>query len=434
MLRSMHESSAISPILDSIPQPLKRFSSDVSALVVPKVILCSSRAWSSLSVATVGSFKYLHWYIWLFDNVFTLGLFTSAAVALLCHKLMLLALHTPLSTIGLIFAGPFLFVFDIITLLLLYHGLRAATKRAWRFIAGSAAMFIMGSSAMFGSLYFEGNAELDWGRGVEVKLISLSLTIKVISGWKFLSKFLMEGNEACITLFTMYLLPGMLAVVVRLMSSWNGRATPQLQVEQEFTFQPRGARRLLSIPLVQFILVLLVGTIFLPANPWRHLTTTLVYDIISTISTVLITQQLRNITPKLVEVDFGSNPLGDLNYNPANDPYYITNMDEPIDAFIESALEGVQFTNVVHIILESMREDSFPYDENGLLHQHIQENMEPAENGVPVTTENVTPFIASLAENTISWHTVWSTILYTPKAMMGCKRATYIANFKFFVE
>jgi hypothetical protein len=143
---------------------------------------------------------------------------------------------------------------------------------------------------------------------------------------------------------------------------------------------------------------------------------------------------LKNITPEFPAVDFGSNPLGDLNYNPANDPYYITNMDEPIDEFIASALEGVQFTNVFHIILESMREDSFPYDENGLLHQHIQENMEPAENGVPVTTENITPFIASLAENTISWHTVWSTIPYTHKAMMGCKRATYIANFKFFVE
>jgi hypothetical protein len=115
----------------------------------------------------------------------------------------------------------------------------------------------------------------------------------------------------------------------------------------------------------------------------------------------------------------GSNPLGNHNYDPKHDPYYISNLDQPIDAFIASALEGTRFTNVFHIVLESMREDSFPYDESGLLHQHIQKNLEPAKDGVPLTTKNITPFIASLAEHTLSWHTVWASVPYTHKAMLG---------------
>jgi len=74
----------------------------------------------------------------------------------------------------------------------------------------------------------------------------------------------------------------------------------------------------------------------------------------------------------------------------------------------------------MHIVLESMREDSFPYDEEGLLARHIKLNEEPpAEGGTPITTETITPFIASLADHTISWHTMWSTIPYTHKAMLG---------------
>jgi len=145
----------------------------------------------------------------------------------------------------------------------------------------------------------------------------------------------------------------------------------------------------------------------------------MVYVVIHAISIVIITHNVRDNTIDCPTMNTGSNPLGNLNYDPTDDPYYISNLDQPIDAFIASALEGTRFTNIFHIVLESMRDDSFPYDENGLLHQHIQENLEAAEDGVPVTTGNITPFIASLAENTLSWHTVWATVPYTHKAMLG---------------
>jgi hypothetical protein len=178
-------------------------------------------------------------------------------------------------------------------------------------------------------------------------------------------------------------------------------------------------RRFLAIPFVPFALFLLVGALFLPRQPWQHMTETLVYDVISAISTVIITESLHGSRRTCNATTVGSNPLGSLNYNPADDPYYVSNLDQPVDDFIASALEGTEFTNVVHIILESMREDSFPFQEDGLLNQHIINNLEVAEGGTPINTQTITPFIASLAENTISWHTVWSTIPYTHKAMLG---------------
>jgi hypothetical protein len=149
------------------------------------------------------------------------------------------------------------------------------------------------------------------------------------------------------------------------------------------------------------------------------MTETLVYDVISAISTVIITESLHGSRQTCNGTTVGSNPLGSLNYNPADDPYYVSNLDQPVDDFIASALEGTEFTNIVHIILESMREDSFPFQEDGLLNQHIIHNVGAAEGGTPINTQTITPFIASLAENTISWHTVWSTIPYTHKAMLG---------------
>ena len=80
---------------------------------------------------------------------------------------MILVLHRPLPLLGLFFAWPFLFVFDLITIILLYHGL-ASTTPAWRITAGIVAILMISLSAMFASLYFEANAELNWGRSAEV--------------------------------------------------------------------------------------------------------------------------------------------------------------------------------------------------------------------------------------------------------------------------
>jgi hypothetical protein len=64
--------------------------------------------------------------------------------------------------------------------------------------------------------------------------------------------------------------------------------------------------------------------------------------------------------------------------------------------------------------------DSFPWDEQGALHNHILQNSMLVENGTAVTTSNITPFIQSLAANTISWETVFSLCTLSNKAMIGC--------------
>jgi hypothetical protein len=113
--------------------------------------------------------RYVRSYSYLFDNGFVLGLFTSAAVALFSHKILVIILHRPWSTWGLVFAGPFLFVFDVITLILLYYAL-ASMRIAWRITGSIVAVLIVSLSAMFASLYFEANAEINWGRSVAVSI------------------------------------------------------------------------------------------------------------------------------------------------------------------------------------------------------------------------------------------------------------------------
>jgi len=192
---------------------------------------------------------------------------------------------------------------------------------------------------------------------------------------------------------------------------WDDDVSPQL-----------GPRRFAKFPVIHIAAFLVVGTLFLPAHPWRHMTSTLIYDVVSATSMGLVTKHFSHKAHNCLSNILGANPLGNLNYNPAEDPYYISNLDQPVDPFIASALEGLQFKNIFHIILESMRDDSYPYKEGGLLDKHIKENMEripESEGGVPVTTENITPFISSLAENIISWETMWSTIPFTDKALLG---------------
>ena len=249
--------------------------------------------------------------------------------------------------------------------------------------------------------------------------------MKVVSQWKFFKKIMAQGNGAFTKAFLIYIIPGLFAMLGRSSSvpytrHRRSRGSSFIQDTMEIMSRSQRLRRVRDNPLVLLSIALLIGTIFLPAQPWRHLTSTIIYDVISAISTVIITQHFKEKTSSWSPMDAGSNPLGNLNYNPADDPYYISNLDQPIDPFIASALKGAKFTNIFHIVLESMREDSFPYNENGFLHQHILKHHEPVEDGIPVTTENVTPFIASLAENTLSWHTLWTTVPFTHKAMIGC--------------
>jgi hypothetical protein len=167
---------------------------------------------------------------------------------------------------------------------------------------------------------------------------------------------------------------------------------------------------------------------FMPESPWRSLTSTLAYDVTTAVSGVFLHEIFHgsgNNTCDDQSHRVGSHPLGTLRYNPAEDPYYVSNLDKELDPFLAEVLRDVKFTNIVHIVLESMREDSFPYDENGLLHKHILENETPVKGGTPVTSENLTPFINSLAENTLQWHTMWATIPYTHKSMLGCNPLSF---------
>ena len=106
-------------------------------------------------------------YLFSLDNLFALGLLTSSIVALFAHKVTIILLHRPLPALGVIFLGPFLFVFDLISLALVYLGL-ASPQRAWQILAGFISIVIISCSATFVSLYLEANAELNWGRSVEV--------------------------------------------------------------------------------------------------------------------------------------------------------------------------------------------------------------------------------------------------------------------------
>jgi hypothetical protein len=223
--------------------------------------------------------------------------------------------------------------------------------------------------------------------------------------------------------FMVYLFFGAAAMFARRFMESRESRSDLLESEKhevaESTMKSGALRRFLSAPLIPTILFLLIGAMFLPRQPWKHMTATLLYDVVGTISSAIITKSLRDMRGDCNVAALGSNPLGNLNYNPAEDPYYISNLDSPMDPFIAKVLEGTQFTNIVHIVLESMRADSYPWNENGDLMKHIKDNFEFVEGGPAVTTSNITPFIDSVAQHTLQWETVWATIPFTHKAMLG---------------
>ena len=184
------------------------------------------------------------------------------------------------------------------------------------------------------------------------------------------------------------------------------------------TFRVR-LRKLVNTPFVALTFGLIVCGLFLPSQPWQQMTSSLLLDVIGSIASVFVSKTVRHMFAPAGSSNYGSNPLGNLNYNPWEDPYYISNLDSPIDEFIAEALDGVKFQNIVHIVLESVRADCFPFQEQGPFVNYIKDNFRPHKNGSAITTANITPFIASLAENTISWDTMWSIVPFTHKALLG---------------
>lgn len=124
-------------------------------------------------------FSHVHSFLFSLDSVLALGVLTVSIIALLAHKITIILLHGPLPTLGVIVFGPFLFVFDLITLILLYRGL-SSPNRAWQILAGFIGVVITSCSATFVSLYIEANAEVNWGRSVEVSTLSFTSDVDCI--------------------------------------------------------------------------------------------------------------------------------------------------------------------------------------------------------------------------------------------------------------
>ena len=230
-----------------------------------------------------------------------------------------------------------------------------------------------------------------------------------------------SGNDGPAKTFLMFSLFGIAAIISRITM---GKLYPEHSYndsEEKFPTERPKKRLVQRHPAFFFVIFLLFGTIFIPRDPWKHMSSTILYDVISAISTTIVEKSLREMQPNCPStVASGGHPLISTNYSPAKDPFYISNLNEPVIPWIAEAIKDLEITNVVQIVLESVRADSYPFEENGLLHQHIKNKLHLAENGVPITTETVTPFIASLANHTIVWNNTWSICPLTHKAMLGC--------------
>jgi len=372
-----------------------------------------------VSLASVIPF-YIQTFLFSLDNTFALGLFAASSNALIAHKVTVILLHEPLRTVSIILFAPFLFVFDIITLIIL-HRVLASKYRVLQIFAGILCIAIISCSATFVASYIETNAAINWGRSLEVQRYSGQADVQVFSNWKIYSKILAQGEGTSRDVFIVYVGVGCGTMLARIgcqkRDRWETLATAESRKETR--------RKFINQPHVRLLLLLVIGNLFLP-QPWRQMASTLLFDTVISISSVLIIKHLRNLAGDSVKgSDFGDNPLGNLNYNPSNDPFYISNLDSPIHEFVAEALGGLEFTNVVHIVLESMRADSYPFKEDGHLATYIERSFDKPTGAKPITASNVSPFITSLAEQTISWETMWATVPFTHKAMLGRKTKVF---------
>src|SRR5271170_1052048 len=115
-----------------------------------------------VSLASVIPF-YIQTFLFSLDNTFALGLFAASSNALIAHKVTVILLHEPLRTVSIILFAPFLFVFDIITLIIL-HRVLASKYRVLQIFAGILCIAIISCSATFVASYIETNAAINWGR------------------------------------------------------------------------------------------------------------------------------------------------------------------------------------------------------------------------------------------------------------------------------
>jgi hypothetical protein len=103
------------------------------------------------------------------DGPLALGVFSTASVALITHKALIIWIHRPLSILKFLLLSPFLFAFDFVSLLALFAGF-LSPNRLVRGIASLASLFVSLCSAGFASYYSTVNAELNWGRSIKVRI------------------------------------------------------------------------------------------------------------------------------------------------------------------------------------------------------------------------------------------------------------------------
>jgi hypothetical protein len=101
------------------------------------------------------------------DDPLALGVFSTASVALLTHKALIIWIHRPLPTFKLLLLSPFLFAFDFVSLLALSAGF-LSPNRLIRATTSLASLLISLCSAGFASYYSTVNAEINWGRSMKV--------------------------------------------------------------------------------------------------------------------------------------------------------------------------------------------------------------------------------------------------------------------------
>jgi hypothetical protein len=108
------------------------------------------------------------------SNFLALYLSTVTSVALMTHKAVTISLHGPFAAWQILFLAPFTYCFDITTLLLLNFGLRSSSRLILS-LAGFASFTIIVCSSTTFAVYREANAEVEWGRSIEVGIVRLIL-------------------------------------------------------------------------------------------------------------------------------------------------------------------------------------------------------------------------------------------------------------------
>lgn len=146
--------------------------------------------------------RWLHNYINCLDTPLSLGVYTTAAVALITQKLFLISLHRPLPTVRLILLSPLLFASDFISLLFLCRGMTSITTSV-KIVSFLIAISMTLCSTTFVSYYYVAYAEINWGRAVEVLTLiglanhSWSLSGSSTTNFSRTGTVISSGHSSC---------------------------------------------------------------------------------------------------------------------------------------------------------------------------------------------------------------------------------------------